>query len=156
MQMTGQHPISELSVILSVKLANTPIEMMSLKRMSLRQTSVLDFGTVRDLGLEKLVNRCSGTVYGVGQKPVHIVGKITLNIDIGDNQLVRHSFGVLQNSSRIRIVGRDLLSKFGSTDLTGVINEYDWDLSGRIHRQYLKAEMLSPDRLSPPRKRNSH
>ena len=117
MQITGQHPISELSVIVSVKLANTPIEMIL---NSGAGPSVLDFGTVRDLGLEKLVNCCSGTVYRIGQNPVHIVGNTTLDIDsLGDNQLARHSFGGLQNSSRIRILGRDLLSKFGST-------EFDW------------------------------
>ena len=78
--------------------------------------SVFDIGTVRELGLENSIRRRVGTVYGVGQNPVHLVGNITLEIDIGDDQIVRHSFGVLQDPSKTRILGRDLVRKFGSTE----------------------------------------
>ena len=51
---------------------------------------------------------------------MHLVGNITLEIDLGDNQVFRHSFGVLHGTAKTRILGRDLLNKFGST-------EFDWE-----------------------------
>ena len=108
---------SELSVLLPVKIANATLEMIL---DSGAGPSVIDLGTIRDLGLEKRVIRRVGRVYGVGQNPVELIGNITLEVDIGDNQVTCHSFGVLHDNSKTRILGRDLLKKFGST-------EFDWD-----------------------------
>ena len=108
---------SELSVILPVKLANSSIEMVL---DSGAGPSVIDLGTVRYLGLERHINRRTGTVYGVGQNPVQLIGNIALDLDLGDDQLVRHSFRVLADINKTRILGRDLLSKLGPT-------EFDWD-----------------------------
>ena len=116
MQVSDRLP-SELSVLLLVKLENTPMKMIL---DSGAGPSILDIGTVRELGLENSIRRRVGTVYGVGQNPVHLMGNITLEIDIGDDQIVRHSFGVLQDPNKTCILGRDLLRKFGST-------EFDWN-----------------------------
>ena len=116
MQVSDRLP-SELSVLLLVKLENTPMKMIL---DSGAGPSILDIGTVRELGLENSIRRRVGTVYGVGQNPVHLMGNITLEIDIGDDQIVRHSFGVLQDPNKTCILGRDLLRKFGSTG-------FDWN-----------------------------
>ena len=108
---------SELSVILPVKLANAAIEMIL---DSGAGPSVIDLGTVRYLGLEREIILRAGTVYGVGQNPVHLIGNIALDVDLGDNQIARHSFGVLADTNTTRILGRDLLRNFGPT-------EFDWD-----------------------------
>ena len=86
--------------------------------------SVIDLGTVRYLGLERHINRRTGTVYGVGQNPVLIIGNIALDVDLGDDQLARHSFGVLADTNKTRILGLDLLSKLAP--LTGTLTAYDW------------------------------
>ena len=49
-----------------------------------------------------------------------LIGNIALDLDLGDDQLVRHSFRVLADINKTRILGRDLLSKLGPT-------EFDWD-----------------------------
>ena len=60
---------SELSVLLPVKIANATLEMIL---DSGAGPSVIDLGTIRDLGLEKRVIRRVGRVYGVGQNPVEL------------------------------------------------------------------------------------
>ena len=117
MQIRNGLPRSELSVLLPVKLANSPLEMIL---DSGAGPSVIDIGTIRELGLERQIHRRSGKVYGVGQRPVHLLGNITLEVDVGDEQVVRHTFGLLQDLNQTRILGRDWLRKFGST-------EFDWD-----------------------------
>lgn len=51
---------------------------------------------------------------------LNLFGNITLEVDIGDNRTTRHTFGVLHDNTKTRILGRDLLKKFGST-------EFNWD-----------------------------
>ena len=99
-----------------MKLANSSIEIVL---DSGAGPSVIDLGTVRYLGLERPLNRRTGTVYGVGQNPVQLIRNIALDVE-GEDQLVRHSFGVLADTNKTRILGRDLLSKFGPT-------EFDWN-----------------------------
>ena len=49
-----------------------------------------------------------------------MIGNICLCVDMGDNQRVEQSFGVLEGTVTIRKLGCDFLKKFGST-------EFDWD-----------------------------
>ena len=60
--------------------ANTTVEMILDSGVGL---SVIDLGTIRDLGLEKQINKRVDRVYGVGHNPVEI-GNIILDVDIGD------------------------------------------------------------------------
>ena len=118
MQVSERGVGTELSVILPVRVANTTLEMVL---DSGAGPSVIDLRTIRELGLERRIYRQVGKVHGVGQNPVHLVGNITLEIDLGDNQVSRHSFGVLHDTTaKTRILGRDLLKKFGST-------QFDWE-----------------------------
>ena len=94
-------------MILPVKLANIPLEMI----LNLRAgPSVIELATVRELGLEQRTHRRSGTIYGVGENPVHLLGNITIDVDVGDNQLVQHSYGMLQGTSQVRVLGSRALS----------------------------------------------
>ena len=93
MEVARRCRTSELSVILPVKLANIPLEMIL---DSGAGPSVIDLSTVQELCLEQRIHRRAGTVYGVGENPVHLLGNITFEVDLGDDQLVQHSFGMLQ------------------------------------------------------------
>ena len=96
--------------------ANTTVEMILDSGVGL---SVIDLGTIRDLGLEKQINKRVDRVYGVGHNPVEI-GNIILDVDIGDNQVTSHTFVVLHDNTKTRTFGKDLLKKFGST-------EFNWN-----------------------------
>ena len=126
MQVSDRGVGTELSVILPARVADTTLEMVL---DSGAGPSVIDLRTIRELGLERRIHSQVGKVYGVGQNPVHLVGNITLEIDLGDNQISRHSFGVLHGTAKTRILGRDLLKKFGST-------EFDWE-SHRVRIGYV-------------------
>ena len=82
--------------------------------------SVLDVGTVRELGMESHIHRHTSRIYGIGKEPIHMIGNIFICVDMGDNLNVELSFGVLLGTVTIQILGRDFLKKFGST-------EFDWD-----------------------------
>ena len=87
--------------------------------------SVLDVGTVRELGLESPIHRLTSRIYGIGQEPINMIGNICLCVDMGDNQKVEQSFGVLQRTVTIQILGRDFLRNLGQLNLTGTHREYD-------------------------------
>ena len=71
------------------------------------------------MGLASLVNNSASKVYGLARKPVEVVGSATLTLDLGDGQVVDHTFEILHDIGTTHILGRDLLRKFKST-------EFDW------------------------------
>ena len=54
-----------------------------------------------------------------------MIGNICLCVDMGDNQRVEQSFGVLEGTVTIRKLGRDFLKKLGQLNLTGTHREFD-------------------------------
>ena len=102
--------------------------------------SVIDLGTIRSLGLESKIQKRPTRIYGVGKEPIHVVGNISLTVDLGDDQRISHPFGVLQETSTIRILGRDFLSKFGPPNSTGMHDESDLGAYGKLVRLYSKVE----------------
>ena len=64
-------------------------------------------------------------VYGISREPVHVVGELELSVDLGDEQVLQHTFEVLNVTGTTCILGRDLLKKLGST-------EFDWQ-SQQVH-----------------------
>ena len=66
--------------------------------------SVIDYNTIYDLGLEPLVKNQASQVYGLSRKPVGVVGSINLTLDLGDGQVVHHTFEVLSDTGTTRIL----------------------------------------------------
>lgn len=116
-QVTNKPHESEHTVDITAKINNI---LLTLLLDSGAGPSVLDLGTVHKLGLESQINKCPSRVYGIAKKPVKVIGNILLWVDLGDDQKLEQSFGVLQETATIRILGREFLKKFGST-------EFDWD-----------------------------
>ena len=50
------------------------------------------------------------------------IGNITLDVDIGDNQVTSHTFGVLHDNNKTRTFGRDLLKKLKMPTNTSAVN----------------------------------
>ena len=97
---------AELSVLIAIKLNGVQTNGLV---DSGAGPSVIDIGTVCALGLERLMKR-----------PIHVVGKLDLTVDLGDKQVLEHTFEVLKDTGTMCIlVGRDLLKKLGTT-------EFDW------------------------------
>ena len=78
--------------------------------------SVIDIGTVRELGLEQSMRIKEGQVYGISREPVYVVGELELTVDLGDKQVLEHKFEVLKVTGTTCILGRDLLKKLGTTE----------------------------------------
>ena len=104
---------SELSVALTAKLNDVPFTVLL---DSGARPSVLDLDTVRKLGLESSIHRCSSKIYGVGKNPIGMVGNISISVDMGDDQKLVHSFGILHEANPTRILGRDFLRRLGPTE----------------------------------------
>ena len=81
--------------------------------------SVLDYDTLKNLGLAKYLNENPSNIYGLSQAPVAVIGNAHLTVDLGDNQIVLQRFQITDTGTT-RILGRDLLRKFGPT-------EFDWE-----------------------------
>ena len=97
--------------------------------------SVIDERSVMDAKLGSKVEYTSAldSVSGVGGKAL-VLGTLTVNVDVGDGQRVRHSMKVLSGVETVVILGRDFLSRFPST-------EFDWQ-GGRIR---LGSRWKTPD-----------
>lgn len=113
---------SEHAVTLGVILDNSRTSAMLDSGASM---SVVDESSVADLGLSHKVEFSSDldSVTGVGG-PVVVLGSLTVRVDAGDGQQVKHTLKVLGGDERVLILGRDFLAKFPST-------EFDWQ-QGRI------------------------
>ena len=48
--------------------------------------SVIDLGTLQQLGLESRTRSRPTNIFVLGREPVHVVGNISPTIDVGDNQ----------------------------------------------------------------------
>ena len=108
---------TELSVVLPIKLNGKSLTAIL---DSGAGPSVIDYNTNRNLGLEVLMNNKASRVYGLARKPVMVVGNINLILDFGDGQVVTHTFEVLGVTGTTRILGRDLLKRFQSTNIVEV------------------------------------
>ena len=108
---------TELSVVIPVRINGKSITAIL---DSGAGPSVIDHGTICEWGLEPLVHNRASQVYGLSRKPIGVVGSVNLTVDLGDGQVVSHTFQVLRDTATTRILGRDLLKKFQST-------EFDWD-----------------------------
>ena len=108
---------TELSVVIPVRING---KLITAILDSGAGPSVIDHYTIRELGLEPLVHNRTSQVYGLSRKPIGVVGSVKLTLDLGDDQVVSHTFQVLRGTATTRILGRDLLKKFQST-------EFDWD-----------------------------
>ena len=82
-------------------------------------SSVIDIWTVYELRLEKSMKSKDSRVYGISREPVHVVGEFELSVDLGDEQVLEHTFEVVNIAGTTCILGRDLLRKLGST-------EFEW------------------------------
>ena len=54
------------------------------------------------------------------EKTIVMVGNISISVDMGDDQKLVHSFGILHEANPTRILGRDFLRRLGPT-------EFDWE-----------------------------
>ena len=99
-QVSDKYYNTELSVALTAKLNRKPFTMLL---DSGAGPSVVDLETVRILGLESKIYRRPTKLFGVGKKPIHTVGNINLLVDVGDNQILEHTFGVLEEDKSIRL-----------------------------------------------------
>ena len=106
-------PWGELAAALSVKLNG---EHVSALVDSGAGPSVIDLETVRDLGLETEVISKTGKIFGLAKEPVEVVGTLRLTLDLGNGQILDHSFEVLTGAQNTCILGRDLLARFGVTE----------------------------------------
>ena len=97
--------------------------------------SVIDEHSVRNVNLGHKIEYTNelDSVSGVGGKAL-VIGTISVHVDVGDGQRVRHSLKVLSGVETIVILGRDFLSRFPST-------EFDWQ-GGRIR---LGSKWKTPD-----------
>ena len=109
-------PLDCLGVVLPVKINGKSVSALL---DSGAGPSVMDLQTVRNLGLQEHMRSISNKIFGLTQEPVNVVGRLEVLLDLGDNQIVRHSFEVLSGVHNTCILGRDLLSKFGAL-------EFDW------------------------------
>ena len=107
---------AELSVLIAIKLNGVQTNGLV---DSGAGPSVIDIGTVCALGLERVMKINFGFLYGISREPVHVVGNLDLTVDLGDKQVLEHTFEVLKDTGTICILGRDLLKKLGTT-------EFDW------------------------------
>ena len=67
--------------------------------------SVMDLQTVRNLGLETHMRNISNKIFGLAQEPINVVGRLEVLLDLGNDQIVQHSFEVLsgvQNTCILR------------------------------------------------------
>lgn len=107
---------AELSVLIAIKLNGKQTDGLL---DSGAGPSVIDIGTVRELGIEQSMRIKEGQVYGISREPVYVVGELELTVDLGDKQVLEHKFEVLKVTGTTCILGRDLLKKLGTT-------EFDW------------------------------
>ena len=113
MQAGQRNGNSEMSAVLPVTLNGEPITALL---DSGAGPSVLDIRTVCDLGLDSKMTRKTGKVFGLSQDPVEVIGRVTLTLDLGDEQVIQHSFEILDGAQDTCILGRDLLAKFDTTE----------------------------------------
>ena len=76
--------------------------------------SVIDIETVRNLGLETQMTIEMSEIYGLSQEPVKVAETLNLTLDLWHGQIVEQTFEVLLGAQNTCILGRDLLSKFGT------------------------------------------
>ena len=95
--MHTSHPSSQgvLAAALSVKLNGKPVSALV---GSGAGPSVIDIEAVRDLGLEAQLITKEGKIFGLAKEPVEVVGMLKLSLDLGNGQIVDHSFEVLTGS----------------------------------------------------------
>ena len=105
---------AELSVLIAIKLIGKQTNGLL---DSGAGPSVIDIGTVRELGLEQSMRIKEGQVYGISREPVYVVGELELTVDLGDKQVLEHKFEVLKVTGTTCILGRDLLKKLGTTEV---------------------------------------
>ena len=106
----------EMSVILPIKLSGEPINALL---DSGAGPSVIDRNTLCKLGLDQLMDAKEGEVHSLSSEPVKVIGSLNIMVDIGDEQILEHSFEILTETEPTCVLGRNFLMNFGTT-------EFDW------------------------------
>lgn len=81
--------------------------------------SVIEIEIVFDLGFEVQLITKEGKIFGLPKEPVEVVSIQKLSLDLGNGQIVNHSFEVLTGAQNTCILGMDLLTKSG-------VAEFNW------------------------------
>ena len=81
------------------------------------QPSVIDIRSLREIGSDYVSRRSK--VHGVCSTPVETVGEVSMRVDVGKGEVIRHKFTVLVSPEPTIILGRDFLKRYSST-------EFDW------------------------------
>ena len=82
--------------------------------------SVVDFGTIKSLGLEKDIVEEPNEVYGLCKAPVKVKGHIEISIQVGRGEPRKTKLQVLESSEPIMLLGRAFMKDFGSVS-------FDWE-----------------------------
>ena len=82
---TTEMALPELSVVVKAEINGVPITVIL---DSGAGPSVLDYGTLKNLGLAKHLSDNPGKIYGLSQVPVVVIGSEHLTVDLGDDQIV--------------------------------------------------------------------
>ena len=93
----------ELSVVVKAEINGVPTTVIL---DSGAGPSVLDYGTLKNLGLAKRLSENPGKIYGLSLAPVVVIGSEDLIVDLGDDQIVLQRFQITDTGTN-RILGRD-------------------------------------------------
>ena len=82
--------------------------------------SVIDTGTLQELGLGHREQKRESQVFGLGRSTVTVSGQVEVEIDLGDRQKLLQRLKVIEVEEPMFILGREFLSKF-------VTVEFNWN-----------------------------
>ena len=98
--------------------------------------SVIDIGTVRQLGLEERLVRAACQVYGLCNNPVMVCGYIDVSIEVGTFEPVLERMQVLDSAEPTLLLGRKFMGNLGPVT-------FDWENSRvKIGRSWISARSL--------------
>ena len=83
------------SAMFPIKLSGEPINALL---DSGAGPSVIDKATVHELGLEPHLEAKDDEIYGLSHEPVKVIGKVELTVDLGDGQVLEHTFDILADT----------------------------------------------------------
>ena len=92
----------EAGVIIPVLFDGSPIDVML---DTGAQPSVVDKGTIKHMNFP--YQSKDGRIYGIGESHIPICGALEVEIDVGNEQKVRHQLEVLDTAVRTAILGRN-------------------------------------------------
>ena len=77
--------LPELFVVVKAEINGVPITVILDSGVG---PSVLDYGTLKNLGPAKHLSENPGKIYRLSQEPVVVIGSADLTVDLGDDQIV--------------------------------------------------------------------